>query len=289
VNARTLTFAAAGMAVTATMLALPALVAAAGTHHQATTQATARACGTVLGLPTNLTTTISQLGGPQAATVLASNATGQAAAGLLHTLYRIHNWRDLDPAAINRWVHHPTSENLPEGATINPPTGKPAPQDASYEARCAATLATLTPDQTTRAADTPRADTEPTDQGVRAAAAIESMIGHPTSSQEFVSLALKAAYPHDHETDASSTDLLWRGTRVAPAAATRGDLIFFDYNDRGPTQLAVMLNPTTAATTTGLDKPADPPGSIVTGHPPVVNTAVIRLAAPIPATERQQP
>lgn len=288
-NARTLTFAGAGIAAAATIVALPALVAVAGTHHQTKTQATARACSTALGLPTNPTTTVSDLGGPQAATVLESNATGQAAADLLHTLYRIHNWRDLNPAATNRWAHHPTSKNLPAGATTSPPSAKPAPQDNSYEARCAAILATLTPAQTTRAADAPRADTQPTDEGVHAAAAIQSMIGHSTNSQELASAALKAAYPHDHDTDASFADLLWRGTRVAPAAATRGDLIFFDYNDSGPTQLAVMLNPTTVATTTGLDKPADPPGSVVTGHPPIVNATVIRLAAPIPATERQQP
>ena len=285
-NTRSLSLGTAAITATAAILTVGVVVSAGSDHHN-TTQTTARACRTALGVPATATTTVSDLGGPRAAAVLGHpHVTGKAATNLLDTLYQISNWRDLDPATVTRWVYHPSRDNLPAAAHIDASalsaslTGR-----GYYEARCAAILATLTGAQTARAAATPHIDTTPTREGLRAATAAQSLLGQPNTAHQFVAALLGAAYPHDDQhRDLSLAHVIWRGTRVAPAAATRGDLIAFDYNHAGPTQLAVMLNTTTVAATTGLDTPANP-GAVVTGHPPTVNTAVIRLDTPATATE----
>ncbi|WP_131823645.1 hypothetical protein [Mycobacterium talmoniae] len=255
-------------------LVIAALVTVAGADHHAKTRATTRACETALGVPVTPTATISDLAGPQAADVVASTVTGAAAAELLDTLYRIHNWRDLPAAEVNRWAHDPTSENLPEHAILTPAHTTPT---GSYETRCAAILDALTEDQKTRAAALPHTDTTPTNAGLRAAVTAESLLNDRSSTgQDFVAAVAKAAYPHDQAPESGLTHLLWCGAPVAPAAAARGDLIFFDYARTGPTHLGVVLDATTVVTTTGLDAPATPPGSLAAGHPPMVNITVIR-------------
>lgn len=270
------------------------LVSGTGAQRQARLQAASTACTTVLGIPATAESTVSDLGGPQAVTVLGNTATGARAADLLATLYRISNWRDLDPTLVAQWLYGHPDGSLPDRAIVNPFAPEPpAVQPDSYRAvsgrddyedRCSSILAELTPEQVSRATTPPRTDTNPSAEGLRAADAAESLIGQHTAPSAFLEHVLAAAFPNSPIPSPVPLQALWWGYRVAPASAARGDLVLFDYTPAGPTQIAITLSSTAVAATTGLDSPADPPGTVVTGHTPPGNVAIIRLASPSPAT-----
>lgn len=266
-------------------------------HRQERLRSASTACTSALGIPADGQTTINDLAGTQAVTVLGNSATGARATAMLDALYRIGNWRDLDPASVAQWVHGSPDAPAPAGAVINPfaatlPARQPdSYRDVSgpggYEDRCSAILNELNPDQLTRATTAPLIDTSPTPESLRAADAAQALVGQAIGPQEFLARVIAAAYPDSPDLAATPSGAIWLGTRVAPAAATRGDLIVFDYTSTGPSQIAVTLGPTAVATTTGLDSPADPPGVVVTAHAPPGNIAVLRFTSPTASsTER---
>ncbi|TEA09231.1 hypothetical protein [Mycobacteroides salmoniphilum] len=280
--------AAAVTAAVALILVLVVVVVSAG-QQQRTTRKAAAACSAALGIPATPGTTVTELAGPQAAALLGPQDTGDNAAAAVATLYQISNWRDLDPAAVSRWVRQPGTEQLPEGATLSTAPNSPAAQADSYETRCDKIVSSLTAAQMNNAIAATLLNADGSPEGLRAASAAESVLGQQMTQQAFLTHILTAAFPEEPVIGTPTpATLLWRGTQVAPAAATRGDLVIFDYNRTGPTQVAITLNPTTVAATTGLDSPANPPGAIVTGHPPGQNITVIRLTStnPSPTTER---
>jgi hypothetical protein len=80
--------------------------------------------------------------------------------------------------------------------------------------------------------------------------------------------------------------LLWTGARVAPAAITGGDLVFFDYTSSGPTHVAVALDdPATAATTYNLDGYTPGVADLRAQPIPTANVVIIRPIGPDDAKE----
>lgn len=268
-------------------------------NRQERLRSASTACTSALGIPADNQTTINDLGGTQAVTVLGNTATSTRATAMLDALYRIGNWRDLDPAAVAQWAHSSPDSPLPPGAAINPfAATAPAVQPDSYrdvsdaggyEDRCSTILNTLTPEQLARATTAPLIDTRPTPESLRAADAAQELLGQHISPQEFLARVLAAAYPDTPDLAATPSQAIWLGTRVAPASATRGDLIVFDYTSAGPSQIAITLGPTAVATTTGLDTPADPPGTVVTAHAPPGNVAVLRFTSPTASSTERPP
>lgn len=296
-NMKVVVIAAVSIPAAAALLLTLTVTSGSSAHRQERLRSASTACTSALGIPADGQTSINDLGGTQAVTVLGNSATGAPAKGLLDTLYRIANWRDLDPAAVAQWVHGGPDTAPPPGAAINPfAATAPAQQPDSYrdvsvgsgyEDRCSTILNTLTPEQLTRATTAALIDTTPTPESLRAADAAQALVGQRATPQEFLAHILAAAYPDTPELAATPLEAIWLGTRVAPASAIRGDLIVFDYTSTGPTQIAVTLGPTAVAATTGLDTPADPPGTVVTAHTPPGNVAVLRFTSPTTSsTER---
>ncbi|SKZ02915.1 Uncharacterised protein [Mycobacteroides abscessus subsp. bolletii] len=289
-NVRTIAILGAATVTTIAAFLVVAVVLGSTTQQQRTAKTAASACSTALGVPTEPGTTVTELAGPQAAAILDPRLTGPAAATTLATLYQVANWRDVDPTALARWARQPATEPLPPGAIASTVPDSPVTQTDSYETRCNATLSQLTNRQMDNAIAEPLLTTSPTPESERAATIAESLIGQQSTGAAFIEHIASAVYPDEPIIGTPQPSaLIWRGTRVAPAALARGDLIFFDYNRSGPTQVAVALNSTLVAATTGLDAPANPAGAVVTGHAPAQNVTIIRLTSTDPSTTTERP
>ncbi|GAT00953.1 hypothetical protein [Mycolicibacterium fortuitum] len=293
-NIKVAVIAGCSTAGAAVVLLVAGLVSESSGQRQQRMQAASTVCTTALGIPADGQTTIGDLGGAQAVTVLGNTATGTPAVDLLKTLYRISNWRDLDPSTVAQWVVGDPNGPLPAGAVANPFTPQQpvsSSNDAEhdgYEARCDEMVNELSPEQLARATTTPRTDATSTPEGLRAADTAQSLIGQHITPSEFLARVVEAAYPDTPAVASTPRQAIWMGSRVAPAAATRGDLIAFDYTPDGPTQVAITLGPTAVAATTGLDSPAEPT-TVVTGHAPPGNVAIIRFASPTDASSTERP
>lgn len=289
-NVRTIATLVAATVTTIAAFLVVAVVLGSTTQQQRTAKTAASACSTALGAPAEPGTTVTDLAGPQAAAILDPRLTGPAAATTLATLYQVANWRDVDPAALARWIRQPTTEPLPPGAVASTIPDSPMTQTDSYETRCNTVLSQLTNQQMANAVAEALLTTNPTPESERAASTAESLLGQQITQTAFIEHIAAAVYPDEPIIGTPQPSaLMWRGTRVAPAALARGDLIFFDYNRSGPTQVAVAMNSTLVAATTGLDAPANPPGAVVSGHAPAQNVTIIRLTSNDPSTTTERP
>lgn len=270
--------------------AFAALVVMAGgaTSNQVAAVGT-NACNSALGTPVTAATTVTDLAGVQAADVAVedpdlASATGRRALGIVNALNRIDNWRDIKRPALATWLIDP-SQRLPEGAV---PVGwpvAPAPTDhpeRDYLQRCRDIVDGLRPAERAHMIATPLAVAQPSNAGARLhEAALQSMApAEPGSDTGARSVSLPHLVAATLGVEAPADDwpgpLVWIGTRVAPAAVTAGDLVFFDYTGVGPSHLAIALDASTVASTANLDGHT-PASHLPTRQPlPTANVVIIR-------------
>ncbi|WP_255802080.1 hypothetical protein [Mycobacteroides abscessus] len=257
----------------AALFFLPALVVSNSSTRQHKTRAAAGICSAALGPRPLPTSTVAQLGGQQAAAVITAPVTGAQAAHVLDALYQLPGWRDADPAQVQQWLQQ--ADLTPDSSDQTTATASD-----SYEARCQHLLQSLTPRQTRRAGAVPLTTAKATTEGLRAAEAAQDALGKPATPTSLLAAAIDRAAVPVEGPDTTVQQALWLGTRVSPAAMTRGDLLLFDFARSGPTQIAIVLDGSTVVAATGLDTPANPAGTAVTGHPPTGPFTVIRLDNP---------
>ncbi|MCV7002200.1 MULTISPECIES: hypothetical protein [Mycolicibacterium] len=257
---------------------------AAGLTSTNVAQSGATGCTTALGVAQTPASTIAELAGPQAVDATSSrpalaSATGRRATDTLDTLYSLDNWRDLDRQAVADWLADPSAA-APTGAALSTAPAPPrstatsaTDMDKDYLARCEAVIDTLPPDQRTQLLTPPALDVEPTEASTLVHEVAVRSLGTSPPQPVWRLVAETLGTP-----GAELTDLLWSGRRVAPAAVTQGDLVFFDYGTAGPHQVAIALDNATVASTVNLDgrTPSDPalrPGPIPTGNIVVIRPA----------------
>jgi hypothetical protein len=247
-----------------------------------TTNVAVNACSTALGQAPTPTSTIADLAGAQAADVAAadpalSTATGTTAAHAVDTLNRLDNWRDLDRELLARWVANPSGA-VPAGAVAIRPPNNPSgdPEQMDYGHRCQRALASLSARQRANMAAVPLVSTEQTAASAQIRRAVTAEIQHRPGR------ALVPLIAHLLGADPAVPQLLWTGSRVAPAALTGGDLVFFDYSSAGPTHVAVALGATTVATTYNLDGHSPGVTDLRAQPIPTANVVIVRPTTPIP-------
>ncbi|QFS94568.1 hypothetical protein FIV07_27735 (plasmid) [Mycobacterium sp. THAF192] len=245
-------------------------------------------CTTALGEQPTPQSTLASLAGSQAADALASDpelrrVTGYRAVAARDRLFTLPNWRNLDRKAVAAWVSNPV-EPLPAGAEpIDAPLAPVAVSDAQlrdvYHTQCQHILDALTPEQLTSFLAAPATTTTPSTSSAELHQAVIEALEAQATPNLTAFVAENIAGPAQAMTTPS--ELLWSGPRVPPAFVAPGDLAFFDFASDGPRQLAIVVDPTTAATTTNLNGATRDLATLRTAPLPSGNVVFIRPADPV--------
>lgn len=269
-------------------LAMLVVMAGGATSNQVAAVGT-NACTSALGTPATAATTVTDLAGAQAGDITVEDprlaaAKGRRAVSIVDALNRIDNWRDIERPALATWLLDP-GQRLPEGAAPAPGPVASPPSDhpeRDYLQTCRHIVDGLGPVERAHMIATPLAVAEPSSAGIRLRqAALQSMTSsEPNSDNGSRSVSLARLVAATLGVAAPADDwpgpLVWIGTRVAPAAVTAGDLVFFDYTGTGPCHLAIALDASTVASTANLDGHT-PASHLPTRQPlPTANVVIVR-------------